>query len=79
MGDQPRLEWGLIKNRRCRFDELEDVLIVADARIKLGARMPVIEAAVIKGVDLPIGHLIGTPPRHGTGSDRDAFRLARRE
>ena len=48
MRDQPRLERRLVKNRWRRFNELENVLIVPNARVELSAGMPVIKAAIIE-------------------------------
>ena len=72
---QPGLERRLIKNRRCCFDKLKNVAVIANAGVELGAGVAVIETAVIKRVDLPVSHFIRPAPRDRTGGGRDMLAL----
>ena len=76
MLNQPRLEGCFIKNRRGRFDELKDVVVIADAGVKFSAGMAVIETAIKQGINLPVSHLVWPAPRHRAGRGGNTLSLA---
>ena len=76
MGDQPGLEGSFVKNRRRGLGELKHVVGVGNPGIELGAAVPMIKAAVVEGLDFPMGHFIRTSPGHTAGGDGNALGFA---